>query len=161
MKKTALFSILAFCLAMLSVGFVFYLIASTDSTSNAERIYPLAFTALFVVIILIMTGFGCLIKWLVAFRFGICPAFASTIILTNLIIQLIIYYTLFVLFAVALFSVIYPAAFLLKVLACITEYNIYRRFMDFSKRKVLLYTICANIVALLGGILLIFTRLFL
>ena len=146
---------------MLSVGFIFFLIVSADDAPNADQIYPLAFTALFAVIFLIMTGLGCLIKWLVAFCFGICPDAESTIILTNLIIQLIIYFTLFALFAVALFSVIYPAAILLKVLACVAEYKIYRKSTCFSKRKILLYTICANVTALLGGILLIFTRLFL
>lgn len=99
-----------------------------------------------------MVGLNILLELLIAVFFGIC-GHSGCIALTNLTTQLLMRFLYFIL---KIFVPVYwILTFILEFLVYLSEYLTYRKFMhDIPNRKRLAYTVTANTVTLVIGILL-------
>ncbi len=112
---------------------------------------------------LVLTGLTCWIEWLVAGPFGFRSGYETTILLTNVITQLGMHSLEFLTLQRRPSFVNNPLLWyiavvaILEVLVYVIEFLIYRRKMqNVPRKRILLYTLCANTASLLGGLLLLF-----
>lgn len=119
-----------------------------------------------VIVLLLISVFGTLftmlVEWMLCKPFGIGNEYRRLVLGTNLVTQLLLRFLQLFTFALApegmslfAWSAVYLA--ILEFLVYLAEFLVYiRKMRDISWIKCLLYTVSANTVSLLGGLILLF-----
>lgn len=118
--------------------------------------------ALIISLYLIIIAFTCFVEWLVCIPFKLHYVHTKTIILTNLITQVIMHILEWLLMAVlplTAFDFIGWYVFtvtILEIIVIISEFLIYRKkILGLSTQSYLLYVLSANAASAFGGLLLL------
>ena len=147
----------------LTVCFLPFLAYANSPGPNPEGIFEVngTYRILLVLVYGIIIGFTCLAEWLAAIPFCLHQLYGKTIIVTNVVTQIIMH--LLELMSIAVmpdgavplvwFSI---TVLVLEILVFVSEFFIYRRKIPgLSQPYLLAYTVCANCASLLGGLLLL------
>ncbi len=130
---------------------------------NINGTYDINATVIPVLLLIyvIVIASTCLTEWLVSIPFGLHDTYTKKIVVINIVTQIVMH------ILELLIPTILPGdnvigKYLLSVLIAevfvyISEFLIYCRIIpDFTKEKLLLYTLCANTASILSGLLLLF-----
>ena len=127
-----------------------------DGTYNANPII----VVVIIVVYAILVVATCLTEWLVSIPFHLHSVYGKRIVLTNVVTQVIMHILEVSFFAKLALANSFGSYALfvavLEVLVYISEFLIYCKIIpNYSKKRLLLYTICANTASLLIGLLLL------
>lgn len=150
------------CLLLLT-AFLSLSVSANAPGPNVDGSYVTNPTTAVILIVISAIGiiFTCLTEWLVSIPFGLRGIYDTLIIATNFVTQVVMRVLQLGLFymnphEINPFLWYLICVIVLEFLVYVVEYLIYRRKMHIvSAKKCLLYTITANTVSAVGGVLLL------
>ena len=123
--------------------------------------------ALIISLYLIIIAFTCLVEWLVCIPFKLHYVYTKTILVTNVITQVIMHFLEWLLMAVFPMNFIDAISWyiltvtILEVAVVVSEFFIYRKkILGYSIQSHLFYVLSANAASAFGGLLLLLFIIF-